>query len=171
MAINADKIAQQRELYGEPVGDLVRRACAALTLSQQQLARTLGLSPAMLSQLVTGHRIKMGNPLTLARLQAVLSLADEAPGLTRRSLEARLQEIARSHGNLSTSQPRAVSGPEGAEVVRRVLHAVASGHELEQAARLIEPGSPRLAEMLRVYGTDPAQKAIEHYDSIRHLMR
>ena len=74
---------QQRELYGAPLGDRVRRLTAALGISQARLARTLGISPAMLSQLVSGRRVKIGDPAVLARMMlldqrchTVVSVAD-----------------------------------------------------------------------------------------------
>lgn len=58
----------QRELYGEPLGDRLRRLQAALTVNQARLAEALGVSPTMLSQLISGRRVKIGNPAVLARL-------------------------------------------------------------------------------------------------------
>ncbi|PZU44214.1 MAG: hypothetical protein DI571_07815, partial [Arsenicicoccus sp.] len=55
-------VAAQVELYGEPLADVVARLTAGLGLSQAQLARTLGMSPPMLSQLGSGKRAKIGNP-------------------------------------------------------------------------------------------------------------
>ena len=43
--------SRQRELYGAPLGDRVRRLTAGLGITQGRLAQTLGVSPAMLSQL------------------------------------------------------------------------------------------------------------------------
>lgn len=59
---------RQRQLYGAPLGDRVRRLTTGLGISQARLARTLGISPAMLSQLVSGRRVKIGDPAVLARL-------------------------------------------------------------------------------------------------------
>ena len=53
-------VAQQREWYGEPLGDRVRRLVVAFDVSQAQLAEVLGLSPPMLSQLMSGRRGKIG---------------------------------------------------------------------------------------------------------------
>ena len=52
----ARNLAQQREWYGEPLGDRVRRLVVAFDVSQAQLADVLGLSPPMLSQLMSGRR-------------------------------------------------------------------------------------------------------------------
>jgi len=60
---------RQRELYGAPLGDRLRRLTAELGITQGRLAQTLGVSPAMLSQLASARRVKIGDPAVLARLQ------------------------------------------------------------------------------------------------------
>ncbi|MEU4198070.1 DNA-binding protein [Kribbella sp. NPDC026611] len=74
----AQNLQQQIELYGEPLGDTVRRIVGPLMLTQGGLAQLLGLSAPMLSQLVNGQRVKIGNPGVLARLRAASELADLA---------------------------------------------------------------------------------------------
>jgi hypothetical protein len=86
---------RQRELYGAPLGDRVRRLTGALGISQARLARTLGISPAMLSQLVSARRVKIGDPAVLARM---LMLDQRCHGLRSpadpRAVNALLGEIA-----------------------------------------------------------------------------
>ena len=120
------QIAEQRRLYGEPVGDLVRRVTGGLEITQAMVAGVLGLSPAMLSQLMSGQRVKIGNPLAVARLQALLGLAEEGTDLSRREVTERLEEIRQSRATMTTAQ---LSGStrDSAELLRRVLQAVASG--------------------------------------------
>src|SRR3954469_20746063 len=60
---------RQRELYGAPLGDRLRRLTGELGITQGRLAQTLGLSPAMLSQLASARRVKIGDPAVLARLR------------------------------------------------------------------------------------------------------
>ena len=60
--------ARQRELYGEPLGERVRRLTAGLGITQVRLAAALGLSPAMLSQLAGARRVKIGDPAVLGRM-------------------------------------------------------------------------------------------------------
>jgi len=167
--VDADKLVQQRHLYGEPVGVLVRRITVALDLTQSAVSRVLGLSPAMLSQLMSGQRVKIGNPLALARLQALLALAEEAPRLTRPAVEQRLEEIRASRAQLTTSTALATTSDPGG-LVRGVLRAVASGRELEQAAQALDAVSPALAEVLRVYGTGSDDDAARHLASVAHLL-
>lgn len=79
---------RQRALYGAPIGQTVHRVVKALGVTQGTLARTVGVSPAMLSQLVTGRRVKIGDPAVLARLRMLddraagpAVAADRVPGL------------------------------------------------------------------------------------------
>lgn len=163
------KVGQQRRLYGEPVGSLVRSVTQRLDLTQSQVARLLGLSPAMLSQLVHGQRVKIGNPQALARLQALLALADGAGAMTRDTVEERLAEIGEARATLTTS-PVAPTG-QGARLIRDVLRSVASGREIDEAARALAEVSPGLAEVVRVYGTGSEDDARAHLESIAHLLR
>ncbi len=85
-------LALQREWYGEPLGDRVRRLVVAFNVSQAQLADVLGISAPMLSQVMSGRRAKIGNPAVLARMvmleRRVLTpdVASGAPEAIRRAL-------------------------------------------------------------------------------------
>lgn len=163
-----DVLSQQRQLYGEPIADLVRRIGSALGLSQAAVARVIGMSPAMLSQLAGGQRTKIGNPLVLARFQALAELAS-GPTPAAAELTARLDAIAASDATMTSTL---AAGPvEGAEVVRRLLRAVASGRELDAAAAALDDVAPGIAELLRVYGAGTAAEAAAHYRGIAHLLR
>ena len=59
---------QQRALYGESWADRLGRLMAAYRLSQARLAGVIGLSAPMLSQLITGHRVKISNPAVFGRI-------------------------------------------------------------------------------------------------------
>jgi len=74
----AHNLQQQVELYGEPLGEVVRQITAALGLTQGGLAQVIGLSAPMLSQLVSAQRVKIGNPAVVSRLRAVSELTDLA---------------------------------------------------------------------------------------------
>lgn len=169
------KVAEQRRLYGEPVGGLVRRVTTGLDLTQARVARVLGLSPAMLSQLMSAQRVKIGNPQAVARLQALLTLAEEAPGLTREAVAARLEEISEARAALTTGQlPRTPAtdpaGTDAVETVRRLFRAVASGRELDAAAHALAPIAPGLADLVRIYGTGSRAEADRHLASVAHLL-
>ena len=70
----------QRELYGEPLGPLLRGIGRRLGLTQGRIATVLGISAPMLSQLMSAQRIKVGNPAAAARLQDLIALAKREPG-------------------------------------------------------------------------------------------
>lgn len=166
----SEKVAEQRRLYGEPVGDLVRRVIAGLGVTQAKVAGVIGLSPAMLSQLMSGHRVKIGNPQAVSRLQALLALTDEAPRLTSDAVSLRLEEIRDSRSSLTTSQLAAAPPADTADVVRRLLRAVASGRELDAAAQALEPVAPGLADLVRIYGTGTREDAARHLATVAHLI-
>jgi transcriptional regulator with XRE-family HTH domain len=71
----AHNLQQQTELYGEPLGELVRRLTGPLGLTQGGVAQVIGMSAPMLSQLMSAQRVKIGNPAVVSRLQALDELA------------------------------------------------------------------------------------------------
>jgi transcriptional regulator with XRE-family HTH domain len=159
LAVNRE---EQRALYGAPVGELVRAVTGPLGFSQAATAGILGLSPAMLSQLVTGHRVRIGNPRVLHRLRLLLALAQESPRLSRRTLAGRIAEIGRARDDLTTAErpggrtaARAVSPVTAASAARLIadlLRSAATPDELDRAATVLDDVAPGLAEILRVHG-------------------
>lgn len=138
MTSNEDNLARQRALYGEPLAVIAGRI-TALGVTQARLAEVLGLSAPMLSQLLSGHRVKIGNPLVLARLRALSELAGEAPGLDAAELASRLEQIRESAVTISDSGPR--------DLVVETLRGAASAAELARMAELTTAAS--LASLLR----------------------
>lgn len=137
----ADALEQQRTLYGAPLADLAAEATGALGLTQGKLAEVLGLSAPMLSQLLSGQRVKIGNPAVVHRLQAVLALARQASGLPADAVVARLAEIR-------AEQPTLTGDPVSeATAAARALGRVLSADELVAAAGQVT--SPTLAALLR----------------------
>lgn len=171
--MDAEKLEQQRRLYGEPLRDLTARITEGLGLTQSEVAAVIGLSPAMLSQLRSGHRIKIGNPLAVARLQALLAVVQDAPRLTGEQLSTRIEEVRASRPSLTTSQQARdlATDPAVAELVRRLLRAVASGQELARAVEALDQVSPGLAALVRVYGTGSATEAQRHLTALAPLLR
>lgn len=165
-----ENIQQQRELYGEPLGDLVRRATAPLGLTQATTAKVLGLSPAMLSHLMTGQRVKIANPIALGRLHALLDLGANAGDLTTSQVNERLDEIRELSAELSTASRSVPGSVEGGAAVRGVLRAVASGRELQQAVDALREVAPGLAEVLEIYGSGTDEEIRTHFASVRHLL-
>ena len=129
---------KQRELYGAPLADIAARITSGLGLTQGRLAAVMGVSAPMLSQLLSGHRTKLGNPAAVTRLAALNDLVDIASSLTRGELEARLASIQETHVTL-TSTP--VPGEVVAELRRH-----AGADELARLADLTT--SAPLAQVL-----------------------
>jgi transcriptional regulator with XRE-family HTH domain len=160
---------RQRELYGVPLGERVRRINGALGISQARLARTIGLSPAMLSQLVSARRVKIGDPAVLARL---LMLDQRCHGLrapaAAGAVDALLGEVARARWQWNPAGGAARgSGPRpdaGNRLLRRTtgdgtaaaaLRGVSDPARLAAAAAALGGAFPELAEVLRQAASRP----------------
>ncbi len=167
-------LVQQRELYGAPLGDTVRSVTAALAISQAALARTIGISAPMLSQLASGERIKLANPQAVERLHSLLDLVRQVEaGLPHDQVVAQLSAIEQDRTSTLTRDrdqhpDRATDLPAQ---FSRLLRAVASGRELTAAADLLRIEHPALAEVLRVYGTGTSRDADAHYATIAALVQ
>ena len=159
----ARNVARQREWYGEPLGDRVRRLVIAFNVSQAQLAEVLGLSAPMLSQLMSGRRAKIGNPAVLARMvmleRRVLTPAVASGDPT--AIRAALEEVRDSRPTISRPTVSWSTGGDstggdstggekyGDEVLGPALRAVAAPAELAGAAELLQDRFPVLAALLR----------------------
>jgi transcriptional regulator with XRE-family HTH domain len=171
----SDRIAanrgRQRELYGAPLGDRVRRLTALLHISQARLARTLGLSPAMLSQLVSGRRVKIGDPAVLARLllldRRCRALREPPP---RMRVDALLSEVSRVTWRWNEESATATPGARPAPVIvdrdrhrsgspADALRGIAAPARLAAAAAALGPTFPELAEVLRQAAGRPPRPA------------
>ncbi len=146
-------LGRQRELYGSPLGDRVRRLTAALRITQARLARTLGVSPAMLSQLASARRVKIGDPAVLARLQLLDQRCATAPPRGRAAVDALLEEVAGAQHHWTAADPPharpALRRPVGRPGAADVLRSVAPPSRLAAAAATLAPTFPELAEVLR----------------------
>ena len=60
--------AQQLAIYGESWADRFGRLLTGFGLSQSRLAAVIGLSAPMMSQLITGQRVKISNPAVYGRI-------------------------------------------------------------------------------------------------------
>ncbi len=149
-------VAQQREWYGESLGDRVRRLVVAFDVSQAQLAEVLGLSPPMLSQLMSGRRAKIGNPAVLARMvmleRRVLtpSVASGEPAGIRQALE----EVRNSRPTLGRETLPVEEHAD--ETLVSGLRTVVPAHELVAAAGVLGDRFPMLAGLLRRAAGDGA---------------
>jgi transcriptional regulator with XRE-family HTH domain len=137
--------ARQRELYGAPLGDRIRLLTARLGISQARLARVLGISPAMLSQLVSARRVKIGDPAVLARLRALDS--GRAAHVTSRdpqAVEKLLGEIGRMRWHWASARLG-----EAPLTAAEVLRGIAEPRRLAAAAAALRSAFPEVAEALR----------------------
>jgi transcriptional regulator with XRE-family HTH domain len=152
----ARNVALQREWYGEPLGDRVRRLVVAFDVSQAQLAEVLGLSAPMLSQLMSGRRAKIGNPAVLARMvmleRRVLTpeVASGDPTAIRAALE-QIRDSRPTLGRPTGGSETLPVGERGQRWDKGLLPALAgfAPAELVAAARLLDAEFPALAELLR----------------------
>jgi hypothetical protein len=152
LAVNRER---QRELYGAPLGDRVRSLTAGLGVTQARLARALGISPAMLSQLVSARRVKIGDPAVLARL---MMLGQRCGALREkpdpRAVEALLVDVARARWHWTGPRvpgPRPRPGGSAADALR----GVAEPARLAAAAAALGARFPELAEVLRQAASRP----------------
>jgi transcriptional regulator with XRE-family HTH domain len=136
-------LAAQADMYGEPLGQRFGRVLAAYRISQARLAAVLGLSPPMLSQLMSGQRAKISNPAVFGRLVRLEELSAGVVGGAER--DAALEEVQRSRPTLHTGQLAQAGGPDRADGVR-ALAGLAPPDVLARAAS--EVSDPDLAALL-----------------------
>lgn len=147
-------LALQREWYGEPLGDRVRRLVVAFDVSQANLAEVLGISAPMLSQVMSGRRAKIGNPAVLARM-IMLERKVLTPGVVsgdRQALRQALDDVRQSRPTVSLdSLPvgGGSPGPDEAAALTVIREAAEEDGNLDKAARLLDEEFPGLADLLR----------------------
>lgn len=180
--------ASQAQLYGEPLSAVIESIGTSLGLTQGRIAKVLGLSAPMLSHLVSGRRVKIGNPMAHSRLLQLRALAaDVAAGrLTSEQAETVLPQIAASNDSWTTSHALAdragtTSGGSGAHLggapadadhvavvraVQELFRGVADAADWLAAATAIEAEHPAIAEVLRTYGASRTSTAQEHWHRV-----
>ena len=96
--------AQQLQMYGENWADRFGRLLRGYRISQSRLAAVIGLSAPMISQLMTGARVKISNPAVYGRIvrleELLASSAVSAQDV--QELGRILDEVAASHPSLTT---------------------------------------------------------------------
>jgi transcriptional regulator with XRE-family HTH domain len=157
--------AVQAELYGAPLGDVLDELTSAFGVSRGSLAQALGLSAPMLSQLASGHRVKIGNPSAVHRLQRLMAALPDIRAGRLDPAEAMRSVEAEEPGQVLTRTSQVVRR-RGVADVQQVLRSAASAEEIGAAAALLEDRFPGLAEVLRVYGTGRNEQAQAHYERI-----
>jgi hypothetical protein len=151
---------RQRELYGAPLGDRVRRLTTSLGITQARLAHTLGLSPAMLSQLASARRVKIGDPAVLARLQLLDQRCGAGAPRGAAAVDALLDEVARARLRWTAGDgppARPASGQDAEAGPADVLRGVAPPSRLAAAAATLAAEFPEVAEVLRQAATHPVR--------------
>ncbi|MCG8916271.1 XRE family transcriptional regulator [Actinokineospora sp. PR83] len=143
-------IALQREWYGEPLGDRVRRLVVAFDVSQANLADVLGISAPMLSQVMSGRRAKIGNPAVLARLIMLERkvLTPEVASGRREALQRALEDVRNSKPSVTRDNLPVDIGRSAIMALRRI----ASPDDLTEAAGMLDDRFPELADLLRRAG-------------------
>ncbi|MER6503063.1 DNA-binding protein [Streptomyces sp. NPDC001455] len=171
----------QRQWYGAPLGELCRDLCTLFAVTQSGLAEILGISPAMLSLVMSAQRARIANPDAAARLSAVLHLAHDVrtgavPAATARETLATIR-ASRTPGQDSlgtTSHPPAPSRPapplthgpardldtDFALRLRDLFNSRAGAAEILAAAALLEADHPGLADILRTCGAGRTDEAV-----------
>lgn len=143
-------LALQREWYGEPLGDRVRRLVRAFNISQAYLAEVLGISAPMLSQVMSGRRAKIGNPSVLARLimlERKVFIPDVAAGKPEAMKQAML-DVRDSRPTVGRDVLSVDATPDANAAVA-ALRNILSGEDLLTAADLVDDDFPELGDLLR----------------------
>lgn len=158
MAVEEYRIVQrnielQREWYGEPLGDRVRRLVVAFDVSQAYLAEVLGISAPMLSQVMSGRRAKIGNPVVLARM-LMLERKVLLPAVVAGDVDALQEALEDVRGSRPTvgMQTVPIGGGSGYQMVLAALREIDEQENLTKAAALLDDGFPTIAEVLRRAG-------------------
>lgn len=162
--------ARQIELYGEPLQDVLGRCARSLNLTQAKVSELLGISAPMLSQLINGHRIKIGNPAAAQRLQWMIQIAQQVEAGTM-ALPDALVELQR---NAEASEVLGATTTAGvprrtrhlATEIQEICRRTASAADFMAAAELVRERHPEIAEFLAIYGAERADRAAQHTDNI-----
>lgn len=162
----------QAQLYGAPLATVIEGIGHNLGLTQGRIAQVLGLSAPMLSHLVSGRRVKIGNPMAHARLTQLRSLAEDVASgrVSPEQAAAVVPQIAASQDSWTTSHSlAAAAAPDETTIVRDVqelFRAVADAADWLAAAETVAADHPAIAEVLRVYGASRTATAQEHWHRV-----
>jgi predicted transcriptional regulator len=155
----------QTEVYGEPLNALLGRCGAVLGLTQGRIAGLLGVSAPMLSQLINGHRAKLGNPAASRRLEMMrdLLIDVEAGRIGVAEATAQLERNRDADVFTMTTQHE----PGTVREVQELFRATASAADFLAAAEQLQDEQPEIAELLRTYGASRTDQAVEHFRRTR----
>lgn len=151
-------IEWQRQWYGEPLGDRLRRLVVAFDVSQAFLADVLGISAPMLSQVMSGRRAKIGNPAVLARL-IMLERKILTPGVAagdQDAIDEAMRDVRESNPTVSRDNVPIHPGIDEATLLG-ALRDIAEDENLVEAADRLEDTFPAIADLLRRAGKNNLQ--------------
>jgi predicted transcriptional regulator len=108
--------AQQIEIYGERWADRFGRLLRAYGISQARLAAVIGLSAPMISQLISGQRVKISNPAVYGR---IVELEEQlsTPAMQSADPEQRAQVLA----DITASNPSLTTRSAETVMIRTTL--------------------------------------------------
>ena len=94
----ADRRRQQSELYGASVDVLTQRIGQHIGLQPRDVARTIGVSFPMFTEVLAGRRVRIGNPVAISRLGMLRDFAGtlESGESDRADIELTLAQIRAS---------------------------------------------------------------------------
>jgi len=155
--------AQQLAIYGESWADRFGRLLAGFAISQSRLAAVIGLSAPMMSQLITGQRVKISNPAVygrIVRLEELLSTPAVRLG-DRDQVAQLLTEVAASQPSLTTRNGAATketnanpaagpAAPDRLQVINWLAASTTAPGRAAAAEAAARAGDVVLAEVLRV---------------------
>jgi transcriptional regulator with XRE-family HTH domain len=146
-------IALQREWYGEPLGDRVRRLVVAFDVSQAYLSEVLGISAPMLSQVMSGRRAKIGNPVVLARMIMLerKCLIPEVAAGRKEALLAALEDVKDARPSVGRDNFPVAAVADDRQALA-ALREVAEDEDLTEAAKRLDDDFPAIADLLRRAG-------------------
>lgn len=176
--------AQQLQMYGENWADRFGRLLKGYGISQSRLAAVIGVSAPMISQLITGARVKISNPAVYGRIVRLEELVvSAAMGNADAAERGRiLDEVTASHPALTTvaipaespfplsghQEPKKEAAPVDRAMTLRYLHGLADRAILQGAAAAAERlGGRALAELLTAAidaGRTPDMHSAGHLD-------
>lgn len=140
---------RQVDLYGLSWSDRLHRLMTAYRLTQARLAAVIGLSAPMVSQLISGQRVKISNPAVYARVVRLEELVG-LPGVQAgdaAEIARVLTDVTAATPTLTTVAVPAGSGRPGErEQAVRYLAGLAPPTALRLAAAAV-PGTD-LADLL-----------------------
>ena len=160
---------RQVELYGMSIADMVRTLSATLGMNQTQIAHAIGLSGAMMSQLIAGGRVKIGNPVVSTRLSELRMLADGVVAGTIPSGEVpmaieQIRMISTTQGTTtSAATPSDVEDQQLVQALQDLFRSVAGAQDWLAVADLAQDDHPQIAKLLRTYGAARTDEALRYY--------